>query len=271
MTKRYNPLRKYLRVMEGSWAEYTVYRLNFILWRVRMIIQILVVYFLWLAIFSQQPELFGYTQSMILTYVLLSSIFRSIVLGTRTMEIGDVIHRGDLSYFLIRPINFFRYYMARDVADKGLNALFAIGEVSLLLILLRPPVFLQSDGGVLFLSAIALILAVVLYFCFSVLLGFLGFWIPDFWAPRFLSFVLIEFFAGGIFPLDILPDLLFRFALILPFAYFLYFPLKVYLGQLTLMQTLTGLLVGCTWIGILALMLHVVWRKGLRLYTAERR
>jgi ABC-2 type transport system permease protein len=271
MTKLFYPFRKYLRVISASWAEYTAYRLNFVMWRMRMVMQILVVYFLWWALFSEQPVLFGYTQARMLSYVLLSSIFRSIVLGTRTMEIGEVIHRGDLSYFLMRPMNFFRYYMARDVADKGLNAMFAVGEVSLLVMILRPPVFLQTDGGVLAMSAIALFLAVILYFYFSVLLGFLGFWIPDFWGPRFISFVLIEFFAGGLFPLDILPESLYRVSLSLPFAYILYFPLKVYLGTLTPAQMLSGFVIGSVWTVLIAAAVGVLWRMGLRTYTAERR
>jgi len=271
MSTYYNPLRKYLRVISGSWAEFTAYRLNFVLWRVRMVMQILVVYFLWWAIFSSHTVLFGYTQSMMLTYVLLSSIIRSIVLGTRTDEVGDVINEGNLSNFLVRPINFFRYYMARDLADKALNVLFAVAEIALLIVLLHPPVFLQADIGILFLSSIAVVMGMTLYFCVSMLLGFLGFWIPDFWAPRFLLFIIIEFFAGGFFPLDILPEPFFAVARSLPFSYLLYFPLKVYLGQVPPGSIVLEFGVGLLWVSVLCAALGIVWRKGLRAYAAERR
>jgi ABC-2 type transport system permease protein len=271
MVKRYNPLRKYARVISSSWAEFTAYRLNFFLWRVRNVMQILVVYFLWWAIFSSHNVLFGYTQSMMLTYVLLSSIIRSVVLGTRTDEIGDIINEGNLSNFLVRPIDFFRYYIARDLADKALNVLFAIGEISILLVLLRPPLFVQADIGILLLSAIAVMIGAILYFCVSILLGFLGFWIPDFWAPRFLLFILIEFFAGGFFQLDVLPEPFYAIARSLPFSFFLYFPLKVYLGQVTKSLIWTEFAVGLVWVGVLFGVLRVVWHRGLRVYTSERR
>lgn len=264
-------MRKYLQVIKSTIAEYMIYRLNFVLWRVRMVMQILVIYFLWWAIFSQHKTLFGYSQSMILTYILLSSIVRTIALGTTTMDIGDVINQGDLSNFLMRPMSFFRYYIARDIGDKFLNLVFSLVEVTVLFFILRPPIFLQSNPVTLLLTLVALVVGTVLYFYFSLLLGFLGFWTPDVWAPRFLSFVVMEFFAGGLFPLDILPQPLFLLSQSLPFSYFIYFPLKIYLGQLSLATILQGLLVGLVWVGGLWYLATVTWRKGLRVYAAEGR
>ena len=247
------------------------YRLNFVLWRVRWVIQRLVVYFLWWAIFSQREELFGYTQSAMLTYILLSSIIGTIVLGTTTMSIGNMINTGELSNFLIRPLSFFRYFIARDVGDKLMNLAFSTVEVLLLFVLLRPPIIVPTNPLIWVWFVIAIAIGVVMYFLFSFLLGLLGFWSADIWAPRFLSFVMMEFFAGGLFPLDILPTPLFALSQSLPFSYFLYFPLKVYLGQLNSAGAIQGLMIGLLWcIGLWCLM-QTMWKKGLRVYTAEGR
>lgn len=262
-------MKKYLQIIRATWAEYMIYRLNFVLWRVRQIMQILVVYFLWWAIFSQRKEIFGYSQAMILTYILLSSLVRTIILGTTTMEIGSLINHGDLSNYLIRPLDFFRYYLARDAADKLLNLLFALVEVTVLFWLLRPPVFWQTDPVTLLLVTGAIILGTVLYFYFSLLLSFLGFWTPDVWAPRFLSFVMMEFFAGSLFPLDILPKPILGIVQNLPFAYFIYFPLKIYLGQLTPQTIISGLTLGVFWTLALWYLAKLVWQRGLMIYTAE--
>lgn len=264
-------MQQYIQIIKNTWAEMMTYRLNFILWRVRMVLQLLVTYFLWFAIFSGQKELFGYKQSMILTYVLLSNIIRTIVLGTTTMEIGQIINNGVLSNFLIRPINFFKYYIAKDIGDKLLNFGFSLIEITILIVILRPPIFFQSSPMVIVLALIAAALGMVLYFYFSLALGIIGFWSPDIWAPRFLSFVIMEFFAGGLFPLDILPKPLFLVSQSLPFYYFIYFPLKVYLGQLTFMSMVTGFLVGLCWVGAFIYLVGKLWNKGLRVYTAEGR
>ena len=95
-----------------------MYRLSFVLWRVRSVMQLVVTYFLWWAIFSQHTELFGYTQSMMLTYILLGAIVRPLVMGTRTQEVGGMINDGSLSNYLIRPMNIFRFSLVATSATK---------------------------------------------------------------------------------------------------------------------------------------------------------
>jgi ABC-2 type transport system permease protein len=264
-------MKIHLQIIKDTWEEYMVYRLNFILWRVRMVMQILVTYFLWWAIFSNRQIFAGYTESMMLTYILLSSIVRTIILSTTTMEIGDIINEGKLSNHLVRPFSFFSYYIARDTGDKLLNLLFSIVEVAALFLILRPPVFLQGSPLVIIVALGASGLGMVLYFLYNMVFGFMGFWTQDVWAPRFLSFVIMEFLAGGVYPLDILPKTLFLISKSLPFYYFLYFPLGIYMGKITGWDILYGFAGAFIWIGIFALGVRVLWRKGLRVYTAEGR
>lgn len=264
-------MRKYFQIIKSTWEEYMTYRLNFVLWRVRWVLQRLVVYFLWWAIFSGREEFFGYSQAMILTYVLLTSIVGSVVLSTMTVEIGNSINRGDLSNFLIRPMSFLRYYIARDAGDKLLNIGFSIVEIALLVILLRPQIYFQSDPVILLLTVLAIVIGMILYFFFSLTLSYIGFWSPDIWAPRFISFVVSEFFAGGLFPLDILPQPLYLASISLPFSYFLYYPIKVYLGQLSSLELLGGFAVGTFWMFGFWFISNLLWRRGLKVYTAQGR
>lgn len=264
-------MNKYLQIIKGTWAEYMEYRLNFVLWRLRMVSQILVTYFLWWALFANTSELFGYTQSMMLTYVLLTNLARTIILGTRTMDISNMINSGAISNYLLRPVHFFHLAVARDVGDKALNVAFAAVEVTALFLLLRPEIFLQANAGILLATLGAVILATILYFFFSLTLSFFGFWTPDVWPVRFISFVVMEFFAGGLFPLDILPQPLFAISQSLPFFYFIYFPIKVYLGQLSSTAIFSGLVVGLGWAMVFWYLATLLWRRGLRLFAAEGR
>lgn len=262
---------KYFRIISITWAEMLEYRLNFVLWRVRFVMQRLVVYFLWWALFSTRETFFNYTQSTILTYVLLVGIVATFVTGTRAMGVGELITQGNLSNILIRPINFFAIYIAKDTADKLLNLIFGIVEVVLLVVVLRPPVFMQTSALPLVFAVVAVGIGIILYFCYSMMHGLLAFWLPDIWAPRFLSFVMMEFFTGYLFPLDVLPKPLFWVAQLLPFQYFMYFPVKVYLGQLALVQVIVGLSVGMAWAVVLMVCMSAMWRLGLRYYTSEGR
>lgn len=264
---------KYLQVIKNSWDEYFVYRLNFVMWRVRVVLQLLVTYFLWLAIFSQKSEdiIFGYSESRILTYILMGAFLSAIIYSTRTLDVGDQINRGDLSNFLIRPINYFFYKISQDVSDKLLNILFAAFELIVIFVILRPSFIFQTSGVTLAFFSVAVILATALFFLISFLLGSIGFWSPEVWGPRYLFFVVNSFLAGGLFPLDILPKTLFTMLQFTPFPYLLYFPLKIYLGSLTTMQILSGLAISFLWVVIMYFLVKIIWQKGLSLYEAVGR
>lgn len=245
-----------------------MYRVNFLMWRIRTVLQFLTVYFLWSVLIPSNGSFLGYSHSQILTYLLGTTVVTSIVFATRTHEIGDNINSGDLSNFLLKPINYFFFWFARDAADKGFNLLFSIGELVIFAILLRPPVFIQTDYFLIILFFISILFAVLLSFFIGSLLGLIGFWSPEIWAPRFIFFILLTFFAGALFPLDILPQEIYQIFKLLPFSYLLYFPLKIYLGQLDFGQILNGFIVTGIWISLFYFFTQSIWLKGLRMYTA---
>ncbi len=137
-------MEKYFLVLKNTWTEMTTYRLNFVMWRVRNVLQFLTIYLLWRAL-SNGQTIFGYDQSSILTYILLVSLMQALVLATRTQEVGENINSGDLSIFLIKPWSYFKYWFFRDMGDKAMNFIFSLIEISLIIFLLKPPIFLQTN------------------------------------------------------------------------------------------------------------------------------
>lgn len=264
-------MNKYLQILKISWQENFVYRLNFLMWRLRVVIRILAVYFLWHAVFQDKGEIFGYGKAQILTYILGISLMWAVVLASRSIDIAAEIHRGDLTLFLLKPINYFKYWFTRDIADKILNLFFAFFEIALIYFFLKPLIFWQANFWLYPLFFLSVFLSIILYFLLNLLLGFIAFWSAEFWAPRFLVYIFIEFLAGGIFPIDILPKPVFAVISRLPFSYLLYFPLKIYLGQLDFRQIGSGFLISLFWIFILFRAVKSVWQLGLSTYSAEGR
>jgi len=262
-------MKKYLQVFKITFKEYFVYRLNFLLWRVRNVAQLLVLYFLWQAAIPEGQTVFGYDQTKMLTYILGVSIIRSFVLASRSVEVASDIATGDLSNFLLKPLGYFRYWFTRDIADKILNFSLAVIEITLVIFILHPPLVFQKSLHLLFLTLLAVGVGTILYFYFSLLLAMIAFWSPEnSWSPRFLFLIVLEFFAGGLFPLDILPGLVFRSLSFLPFPYLLFFPLNVYLGKLTSGEILFGLSVGLVWVFLFYRAVKFTFQLGLKNYTA---
>jgi ABC-2 type transport system permease protein len=122
-------MRKYRQVFKISFQQEFAYRVNFILWRLRNVLQIFLVFFLWDTVFSNPgQQVFGYDRKKILTYVFGLLVVRAFVLSSKVSEIGGEISRGDLSNYLIKPVNYLKYWFTRDIASKGLNLSFALVE-----------------------------------------------------------------------------------------------------------------------------------------------
>ena len=94
---------KYWQVTKNTWNESLTYRLNFIMWRVRVILQFLTTYLLWAAILSSGKAIGFYNQNIMLGYVLGAWLLGTIVFSNRTQEIAEEINQGNLSNSLLKP------------------------------------------------------------------------------------------------------------------------------------------------------------------------
>lgn len=262
---------KYWQVTKNTWNESLTYRLNFVMWRVRVILQFLTTYLLWAAILSSGKAIGSYNQNLMLGYVLGAWLLGTIVFSNRTQEIAEEINQGNLSNSLLKPFNYFFYWFFKDLGDKAMNIAFLSLELTILSLILKPPIFIQHNIILILLTLFSLIAAILLYFFINILLSFIAFWSPETWAPRFVFYTIIGFTAGEIFPLDILPKEVFSKLIYAPSTYLIYFPLKIYLGEVNYQQIFSGLLIASAWVVLFYLAVKLIWNHGLKLYTAQGR
>lgn len=264
-------MKKYLRIFKISFEEEFAYRLNFILWRFRNVLQILLTYFLWSTVYTDPGKvIFGYDRARILTYIFGIMLVRAIVMSARTMDVRNDISTGDLSNYLIKPLNYFKYFFTRDIASKVLNLSFAAIEFILLFLILKPPFIFQVNPISILGFIVAIILAMFLYSLILFIVSTIPFWVPELgWGSQFLvAVVVVEMLSGSIFPINILPTYLQSIFMATPFPYLVYFPIEVYLGNVSGFSLLGGLLVSGAWVGVLGILLNIIWKKGLKVYQA---
>lgn len=264
-------MRKYWSIFKISFEQEFAYRLNFILWRVRNVFQILLTYFLWSTVFTNpQTQIFGYDRTKILTYVFGIMIVRALVFSARAMDVSGDISNGDLSNYLVKPMSYFKYWFMRDVSSKALNLIFAAVEFVTLFLILKPPFFFQTSPLTLFIFMISIILAILIYFFLLFLISSIPFWAPEIgWGSHFLvTVVIIEALSGSLFPINILPTILQSIVMATPFPYLIYFPVEVYLTNVSGAALVGGLMVAIAWTGILWFTLNFVWQRGLKVYQA---
>ncbi len=262
-------MQKYLSLFSITLQEIFTYRLNMLMWRVRQVFVFLVPFFIWKSVLGGGGNIYGYSFAAVMTYLFGTTILRSLVMGSRTVDLGWMINTGALTVPLMRPIKIFTFFFIRDLADKLFNLGFMFIELPLIYFIFHPPIFLQSDPVILLYSIISIALAVLIYFYINIIFGSMAFWTRDIWAPRFLLMVIMEFATGAMFPLDMLAPSVQNLMLLTPFPYLLYVPLKVYLGTDPLY--FSHLLIGLFWALALGLVAKLVWARGISSYEAEGR
>lgn len=267
-------MNKYLQIFKISFAQEFAYKVSFVMWRVRNVIQILIAYYLWITVFpNPQTSVFGYDQAKILTYVFAIILIRSLVFSARSVDVPQEISEGSLTNYLIRPLAYFKYWFTRDLSSKALNFAFSVVEFLILALIFRPPLFIQTSFLLLVLFLLTIVIANYLIFVIRFIVTSVTFWIPELaWGGQFLFMVIItEFLSGSIFPLDIFPALWQKIFYYTPFPYLIFFPLQVYLGKISTVEIVRGILVSVIWSLGLTLTLKSVWQRGLKAYDAVGR
>lgn len=259
-------MRALLRLFMVSIDQYFIYRLNFILWRVRMVLGLLLTFSLWSTIFYQRKNAFGYSSQEMMTYVVLINVVGSIILASKTMDVASVILSGELMNYLLKPISYFKVLFTQEIADKVINVVCSFLEITVLVALIRPPFFIQTNIFSLIFFVCFVTIGVVIHFLISFGLSLIAFWTTETWAPRFIFWSLLSILSGSIFPLDVLPTAVYRLIMLTPFPYLTYIPLRTYLGM-SLSTALPILFMGFLWIAVLFVAVFHFWKKGLHEFS----
>ncbi len=264
-------MKKYLTVFQLSFQNEFTYRLNFILWRVRNILRILMVFFLWNSVFSGRETAFGYTRPEMMAYVFSVLFINTFVMSAPSNDnVGSQISNGDLSNFLVKPINYLHYWLTRDWASKLLNILFATGEIFTLYIIFRPEILFTNTTTFLFSGILVTIIAAFIYFYLTKIVISVAFWAPEQpWGLMFVFLVLYEILSGGIFPLDVLPLNIYSILKFTPFPYLVYFPIKLLVGNATYPEIVNIFIGSFSWLILSKWISIKLWKNGLKVYSAS--
>jgi ABC-2 type transport system permease protein len=262
-------MKKYFAVFKTSWANELEYRFAFILSRFRNLTFLLLLYYVWLNLSQTTGRFAMYSAEELTTYVFLAHLLRAIIFGAQARLAALEINDGTFSTYLMKPVSHFWFIFWRELAQKTIFLIAAIFELVIFIFLTRAHFLWQNNLNFLAFFALATAGSLFLYFLLTYLVSLLAFWSREAMGPRFLFEWFMEFASGAFFPLDILSkSALFAFQF-LPFAYIMYFPLKIYLGKWSSWEMATGIGLQLVFIIIFSAVVMIAWRRGLRRYSGE--
>lgn len=261
-------MKKYWTIFKISWSRELEYRFNFLMWRLRNIIILVVLYYLWKNL-SANGHFAGYSNVELITYVLLANILRAVIFAGQSRLTATEINDGTFSLYLVKPINHFWYVFWRELAQRVLLGLSAVAEVFVFSWIVDARLFWQTDIVLIILFLASLLFSFMLFFVLSYLVSIMSFWSREVMGPRFLFDWLLEMASGSYFPLNILLNSIFISLSFLPFFYIMYVPISIYLGKEEVNFIIKNFAIQLLWITCFAAVVFAVWKKGLKKFTGE--
>jgi ABC-2 type transport system permease protein len=246
-----------------------VYRTNFFVRALFNLVPLTAMLAMWRVIYEKNPEgISGYSLPEMASYYLIAALVEAMTCVTEDdWQISSEIKDGQISQFLMRPIDYMHYRLSLFWSGRLVYTLAAAVPTGLFIawqadVLLPPPDLLASACFVA-----SLILSAVLQFLLSFVVALLAFWVLEISTFVFVLLAFERLAAGQMFPLDLLPDWLAQAVMWTPFPYCTYFPVSIYLGKINGTALMQGVLMQAVWVIAIYILARTIWRRGLKAYT----
>lgn len=261
-------LRIYRRLWQVNWAEQWQYRANLLMYLLYFLVSPIVYLAVWTAVANSQGSVQGLTANDFVTYymtlLIVDNLTSDITLHTMAYKVQD----GTLSSELLKPIHpVLTSVLVNNLAFKALT-LMALIPIWLGLTLLVRPDFSAVTLGSVLLAVPAVALGYGISFLLGASFTCIAFWTTRVYSLSELYYAIVVLLGGQFVPLDLMPPLVQSVAQFLPFKLFYYVPIQIVLGRMPVEVALREMALGAVWLVIALGLFNVLWRAGLKRFSA---
>ena len=261
-------LKIFQRLWQVNWAEQWQYRANLLMYLLYWLVSPIIYLAVWTSIANSKGNVSGLTANDFVTYymtlLIVDQITSNIVIHTFAYKVQD----GTLSGELVRPIHpMLTNALINNIAFKVLTIMGFIPIWIILFFLYKPDYSSVTLTGVL-LAIPALIMGFFVGFLLTASITSLAFWTTRVYSIHEFYYALILLFSGQFVPLTLMPKFVQDVAQFLPFQLSIYYPIQLILGILSTAQIIQGYLVGVIWLIAAIVIFNMMWRNGVKRYSA---
>jgi len=240
---------------------------------IRMPIHIFIVVAIWTIIFkvSGATSIGGMEFAQFIVYIVMARMIAMTILGWDLVtHFDEYVVFGKLTQYLVRPINFLWWTFSLLIPKAVLTIV--LGGVAYVLLSFILPLFgivTQFYPSLPYLGMffVSLLLAVVLCFMFYYFVTQLTFWVGHMWYLMSGFYTMQNLLSGELIPLTVNPTF-HAVASFLPFKYMVFSPLFIFLEKYTLQEALRQIGIQIGWVIFFVMIIHVVYRKGLKRFES---
>lgn len=245
-----------------------VYRGNFILGLVGLLLQIYLLKMVWTAVFPASGSMAGASGRSItlatqIAYATLAGLQYWLFNPAMSSLIPDRIRQGTVIVDLVRPVPFTTQVLFSQFGTTLAMAPFAVFALPFAVLVggMETP----DSARAAWVYAVSLALAYLVNVLLSMIVVMGAFWVTEIGGIYFIFRMVSQLLSGALVPLWFMPDWLIEIVRFLPFHATTYTPISLYLGQAGETGDMAAAVgVQVFWIATLWIALRVVWSRALR-------
>lgn len=260
-------LELYVQQFKTTLASTLQYRASLAIWMIAHILEPLVYLIVWSAISVTNGGQVGQiTTGGFAAYYIVLMLVNHVTYTWIMYEYEYRVREGNLSFALLKPVHPIHSDIADNLSSKMITLPMMLGVAAVLSWIFRPSA--SPALWSLAMSVPALALAFLIRFLVEWTLAQSAFWTTRVSAINQAYFVPLLFLSGQIAPLSLFPSWLQILASVLPFRWMIGFPVELLTGQLSPLQGWIGLGAQVAWLALSLALVQIVWRAGVRVYSA---
>ncbi len=257
----------YVQQFKTTLAYMLQYRASLLIWMITQVLEPLIYLLVWTAVAARDGgAVEGFTASEFAAYYIVFMVVNQVTYTWIMYEYEYQIRQGLLSPALLRPVHPVHADIAQNLSTKLIGLPVILLVAGALTLVFQPEVHIQLWAVCLFVPA--LVLAFLVRFLIEWALAMAAFWVTRVNAINQVYFVLLLFLSGQVAPLALFPRNLQALAAILPFRWMVGFPVELVLGHLSPVEAMLGLMAQLAWLTVGLGLVSLVWRAGVRVYSA---
>jgi ABC-2 type transport system permease protein len=257
----------YLTTMRTAVAEQFQYRAANYAYTVGMVAEPVIYLVVWSTVARQQGgTVGGLTPGALAAYYIVWTLVRTMNIVFTPYGWEERIRQGRLSAMLLWPIHPIHFDLAYFAGWKVVAIVLWLPIAVGLSLVFHPAMHVTPLEAATFAVAIwggYLIRSMLLW-----VLGMVTFWTTRVAALYELYFTAELLLSGRLVPLALLPAWAVRLADALPFQWTFAFPIEALVGDLPAGRLGAGVAMQALWVAVGACLVALVWRVGVRRYTA---
>ena len=263
-------MKRYLSISKGFILNAMSFRLSFIFAFISNMIFMVLIYFLWKAIYASAgtPLISGMDFNDTFIYLTLASSMFAFFRTFTDWYMSNMMMKGDIVTIFLRPIDYQLYVFFESIGDVITNSI-TIFIPSVFMIVFVFHARINLGANIIF-FVLSIGFAYIISFSFDFFIGLTSFYTESVWGISMTKDVVIMLLSGGVIPLAFFPEALRKVMEFLPFQAIYNVPISILTNKTYTIDNYIGMIgIQIVWVLILIIINRLYFSQASKVITVN--